>query len=223
MSKIIGLSGKIGNGKTFIAKKILEKYPHVRIVSFATELKRLAAEVGGYNVEDSYSQEGKQKTIPWLGMTIRDFLQKFGTDAMRNNVHPDFWVKKLESTIGPDGTVIVDDMRFPNEFKMCQENGLTVRATRYLRFDEWRDLLGVGENNFSFISDFLPERLISSKKYYDVVSQYRQFMRPGQLRVLDSLSHASETALDDHHFECRIENIKNRELDLDDIYEFIES
>ena len=219
MSKIIGISGRIGNGKTFIANKIVERYPHVRIVSFATELKRLAAMAGGYNVDDSYTQEGKQKIIPWLGMTIREFLQKYGI-AIRD-VDVDFWVKKLQSMIRYGETFIVDDLRFPNEFRMCKENGLTVRVTRYLSFDEWRDLLGIGENNFSFIRPF-NDGLISIKTYIDIVNSYRHVMRPKQLKILDSLCHTSETALDDHNFGCRIKSIKNKELDLTEIYEFIE-
>ncbi len=47
-------------------------------------------------------------------MTYRDFLIAFGTNAMRDNVHPDIWVFSTLEKI-KDKNVIITDLRFKNE------------------------------------------------------------------------------------------------------------
>jgi hypothetical protein len=75
-------------------------------------------------------------------MTVRELLQILGTDALRNNLHPDTWVNALMcyyipySVKGSDyeeyeSNWIITDMRFPNEMQAVKANGgITIRVVR---------------------------------------------------------------------------------------------
>jgi hypothetical protein len=75
-------------------------------------------------------------------MTVRAFLQKLGTDAMRNNLHENVWVNALmcdyrgiPADRAPNGwdypNWIITDTRFPNELEAVKKrNGITIRVGR---------------------------------------------------------------------------------------------
>lgn len=64
-------------------------------------------------------------------LSVRAFLQKFGTDACRDNIHPDFWVNALFADYKPSDNWIITDVRFPNELNAVdQRDGLCLRLTR---------------------------------------------------------------------------------------------
>jgi hypothetical protein len=76
-----------------------------------------------------------------IPMTVRDFLQKLGTDALRDNLHTNTWVNALMSDyegmydIDTDRTTypnwIITDTRFPNEAQAIQQaNGIVIRVER---------------------------------------------------------------------------------------------
>ena len=69
-----------------------------------------------------YDPMGSKKTD-----RIRDMLQKVGTDYMRRYVNDNIWVNAVEKKIkGFDGKIVVDDLRFPNEFEMLRNNGFVL-------------------------------------------------------------------------------------------------
>lgn len=67
--------------------------------------------------------------------SVREMLQRVGTDCMRDHLHPNTWVNALFSTYKPtidssDGVArekfpkwIITDMRFPNEFEAVKARG----------------------------------------------------------------------------------------------------
>ena len=78
-------------------------------------------------------------------MTVREFLQKLGTDAMRNGLHEHVWVnafwsdykKPIELGHSPrDNNFkypnwIITDVRFPNEAQSVKDrDGLMIRINR---------------------------------------------------------------------------------------------
>jgi len=76
-----------------------------------------------------------------IPMTVRDFLQKLGTDALRDSLHTNTWVNALMSDyegmydIDTDRTTypnwIITDTRFPNEAQAIQQaNGIVIRVER---------------------------------------------------------------------------------------------
>jgi hypothetical protein len=66
------------------------------IKKFAGKLKQIASLLTGFSIEMFEDQEFKRKQMSedW-GMTYREFVQKLGTEAMRNGLHTNVWVNAL--------------------------------------------------------------------------------------------------------------------------------
>ena len=121
---IIGINGKIGSGKDTVGKIIqyltlpgkrgqyigfqtydnttLERNSPFEVKKFAGKLKLVASLLTGIPVEKFEDQEFKQKHmgLQWK-MTYREFLQKLGTEAMRDGLHTNVWVNALFSDYVP--------------------------------------------------------------------------------------------------------------------------
>lgn len=64
-------------------------------------------------------------------LTVREFLQKMGTDACRDNIHSNIWVNALMSDYTPEKKWIITDTRFPNEAKAIKDaGGIMIRINR---------------------------------------------------------------------------------------------
>ena len=74
-------------------------------------------------------------------MTVRDFLQKLGTDAIRNGLHTNAWVNALMADYKPIDynddeqpelpNWIITDTRFPNEAQAIKDaGGIVIRVDR---------------------------------------------------------------------------------------------
>lgn len=64
-------------------------------------------------------------------MTVRELLQKLGTDAIRNQLHTNAWVNALMSKYRGDSNWVVTDVRFPNEAEAIRERGgILIRLNR---------------------------------------------------------------------------------------------
>ena len=172
---IIGINGKIGSGKDTIGEIIqvlcfTNKNQTFEIKKFAGKLKQTASLLTGIPVEKFEDQEFKKTFLnnewnspyksPFSGpdfvkhdgeMTVREFLQKLGTEAMRDGLHTNVWVNALfadyirnddkliriteenleEWQEGDYPNWIITDMRFPNEMKaVAEREGVTIRVVR---------------------------------------------------------------------------------------------
>lgn len=58
--------------------------------------------------------------------TVRIFLQRLGTEAMRQRIHTDVWVNALFSDYTPDQNWVITDVRFENEAQRIKEMGGTL-------------------------------------------------------------------------------------------------
>ena len=102
----IGLLGRMGAGKSTLAKRICDLVPGTRIESMAAPLKDIARTL--------FRMTGKD----------RELLQSIGT-AMRA-IDKDVWVSALLDRVGPTDSIVVDDVRFPNEIRMLKEAGFRI-------------------------------------------------------------------------------------------------
>lgn len=129
------------------------------IKKFAGKLKTIASLLTGIPVEKFEDQEFKMTNLSdewsslqqsgrskvWLHMTVRDFLQKLGTEAMRNGLHTNVWVNALFADYVKTESIfrgkviekhalpnwIITDMRFPNEMEaIVEKGGITIRVVR---------------------------------------------------------------------------------------------
>lgn len=137
---IIALNGYAKSGKDQVAQYIREMDPTFEIRKFSAKVKQFASILTGFPVELFEDQMFKTQPLErcwWtvndegvVPMTVRDLLQKLGTDAIRNGLHPDAWVNALMAEYRWQNWVITD-CRFPNEAKAVKERGgVIVRIDR---------------------------------------------------------------------------------------------
>ena len=150
MSNLIGISGKIGSGKDTAAEIIqhltnpmgLDMFPY-EVKKFAGKLKTIASILTGIPVEKFEDQEFKKQYLgedwnyqidqfnPIQKMTVRELLQKLGTDAMREGLHTNVWVNALFADYNENSNWLVTDARFPNEAKAIKDlGGVVLRIER---------------------------------------------------------------------------------------------
>lgn len=140
------------------------------IRKFAGKLKQIASILTGIPVEKFEDQEfkkqplGREWTYPtrvpgygeqWVEMTVREFLQRLGTEAIRNGLHTNAWVNATMADYNPvyyqvgefhKGPIesgdpiypdwILTDCRFPNEAQAIKDHGgIVIRVNRAIQFN----------------------------------------------------------------------------------------
>lgn len=136
---IIGVIGKMGTGKDTVAKMIKEIQPEYgwEVRQFSAKLKQVASILTGIDVARFDDQQFKRQQMdPEWNMTYREFLQRLGTDAIRNVLHNNVWInalmaeyKLIEHKIGDNLVVnrypnwIISDVRFINEAETIRRMG----------------------------------------------------------------------------------------------------
>ncbi len=167
---VIGISGRLGSGKDTVgeiiqyltgvdangkfSKGLNWSYSsNFEIKKFAGKLKIIGSMLSGVPVEYFEDQEFKKLPmgLEWE-MTYREFLQKLGTEAMRDGLHKEVWVnalfadykyyEKYNHAYTKDGVDygnrtlhypdwVITDMRFPNEIAAVElREGITIRVNR---------------------------------------------------------------------------------------------
>ena len=144
---IIGISGKIGSGKDTIGEiiqglSITNGGREFEIKKFAGKLKTTASLLTGIPVEKFEDQEFKKtllgsewgtvrpnplNAVPVFEdvqfnelMSVRELLQRLGTEAMRDGLHKDAWCNALFS----DYSVQIDDDFLNMSIKDAKKLGL---------------------------------------------------------------------------------------------------
>ena len=127
MSKIIGLAGPKGVGKSTYANQLVfdmyktrEWSDAIRIISFASPLKEML----GCIVHKDYIED-KERVIPNLGVSARHCLQTLGTEWGRNLISDSIWIDITRHRIEESDAkiFIIDDVRFDNEAEMIRDMG----------------------------------------------------------------------------------------------------
>lgn len=161
---IIGISGYATSGKDEVAKIIQELETGWQVKKFSGALKKVASLLTGIPQDRFEDQEFKESFLggDWslpvetpldvvFGdvqfmkmMSVREFLQKLGTDAIRNGLHPNAWVNAamagykniivgydIDEPIAEYPKWIFTDCRFPNEAQAIKDrDGVIIRIDR---------------------------------------------------------------------------------------------
>lgn len=116
--QIIGVSGRAGAGKDTIAAAL--RRDGFERIAFADPLKRACAIVFGLTHEQTHGREKEIVDLRW-GLSPRQIMQRFGTEAIRDVFGEDVWIKSMAAQIervraeGSKRGVVIPDVRFPNE------------------------------------------------------------------------------------------------------------
>ena len=143
-SCIVSYSGRAGAGKDTIADAVADRiqsiansidipFQHAK-VSFATSLKRAASIIFNIPLEWFNDREKKERIVPFWNMTPREMAQQLGTEACREGIRDDIWLKSLESQMvdwrhnfGISSSTFflfsIPDCRFDNEAQWVKEFG----------------------------------------------------------------------------------------------------
>ena len=167
---------------------------HWAIKKFAGKLKEVASALTGIPMYRFEDQEFKKQTLPAMWdypvevapgqihmapMTVRELLQKLGTEAMRNGLHSDTWVNALMSEFIPysergseyeemASKWIITDTRFPNEAQAIKKRGgVVIRINRDMDNGTHPSETALDDYSFDYIIDNngTMEDLISSVRY----------------------------------------------------------
>jgi hypothetical protein len=173
---IIGLSGKIGTGKSTLADLIMARSHGWARVSFADALKEECARKFGFETGFAYSQAGKARVVnihptalPWLGVgegyfadrvgnglgelipvTVREILQLRGEAARRKR--PNYWVELFDTSTRHLPRLICDDVRYPSEADYLRKRGAFL--VRLEPYDAWKPGPGAGHNSETALDNY---------------------------------------------------------------------
>lgn len=113
------------------------------VKKFAGKLKEVASLLTGIPVYKFEDQDFKKTNLPdewnvWHPnldrsepMTVRELLQKLGTEAMRNGLHTNAWVNATFANHNYFSKWLITDVRFPNEAAaIVMKGGILVRLVR---------------------------------------------------------------------------------------------
>lgn len=128
---IIAMSGYAKSGKDTAANIIVENYPNFKVKKFSGKLKEIASILTGIPTQMFEHQSFKEQQLYGWGMTGREFLQKLGTDAIRDGLHSNAWVMSLFCEYHNNDNWIITDCRFPNEYEYVKLfGGKVIRIVR---------------------------------------------------------------------------------------------
>lgn len=154
MSRVIALYSPVPqSGKSTIADHLEAEHGYARL-KFAGVLKDLTHQfllnLGIADLADRQRMvdgDLKDKLIPGLPFTPRDWQIMIGDGGRA--LHQDLWVEMVlnhaRHCVASGQSCVVDDMRFPNEFRKLNLSGLPVHFVRVIRPGATTDVINEGQ------------------------------------------------------------------------------
>lgn len=144
-SIVLGVTGKAGTGKDkfshLLEDNIDKNCFHVKRFAFADPVKEVCSLLFKHPINNFYNQDSKDKLIPAFNLSVREAMQKFGTDLVRNNLDKDHWIKYMalnmyerlniigntftddDDYLNRGNLFILTDIRFDNEASFVKQCG----------------------------------------------------------------------------------------------------
>jgi hypothetical protein len=206
-----------------------EPFSNWKIKKFAEKLKTIASLLTGIPVKNFEDQEFKKTDLgkEWsyaypdeyyddgepvmVCMSVRQLLQKLGTEAMRDGLHTNVWVNALFADYNPVARLkgadilpnwCITDMRFPNEMEaVVKRKGITIRVVRYKVGDKvyWTDPEGVSSGSYE-VTEVYQDFCFINNDFSEAQVPYHE------IKLIAADLHPSETGLDDAEFDYEIIN-----------------
>lgn len=138
--RIIGLHGKAGTGKDTVASYICDNYPSSFQHAFADPLKDALCNLFGVSRMLFDDRVLKERHNDILETSPRNIAQYFGSDVIRKEFGPDFWIRRLANKLNNrclglktqrGDLAVISDVRFQNEYDWVISNqGIIIHLTR---------------------------------------------------------------------------------------------
>lgn len=128
----IAFTGKAGAGKSTAAAALVDHLGY-RLVSFAAPLKNAAALIWGPQARTD------RGLLQWLGQVVRERDEFAWVNAGLRQIDDEFNNTSYETGHAP--RIVIDDLRFPNEYHTLKQEGFVivrVEADRHTRVDRLR-------------------------------------------------------------------------------------
>lgn len=145
---IVGLTGKKGAGKDMVGTYLIEQHGFVR-VSFAQALKQSVAALLNITLDQIEQWKNDPHAVVHVGIAVeegwlvggttlsfRNFLQRYGTEAHREQFGDGFWLDAASQRIAElhasgHRDLVFTDVRFDNEAELIRTlGGSVVRVWR---------------------------------------------------------------------------------------------
>lgn len=136
MSRLVGIIGAAGSGKTTVATYLRANRGYYPVAYARTVYAMLETLFQHLDVEIAWhDRQWKETPLPGIGKSPRQMLQTLGTEWGRNLVNKDLWVDAaslhmnlldLEYVDGdgaPTLNFVVEDVRFHNEAQLILQRG----------------------------------------------------------------------------------------------------
>lgn len=180
--KVIAVHGKAQSGKGTFISSVFDTYRSYNSeaklveVNFADPLKRAVSSIFRIPLEDLYSTEGKEKFLPRFNTTVRDILQRFGTEGCRA-IYENIWVwnlmEELKCSEGDGYDLVgVSDLRFKNEYAALKNIGAytikTVRPSYQIDQNGHQsevDLDEIEDWNLMIVTDDVDNVILAAKEF----------------------------------------------------------
>lgn len=121
-------------------------------MAFAEPIKRIVGSllqstgIGAAEVDARlYGTRKEDPVAAFNNLSARDVMQLVGTEFGRDMINPDLWVlimrETIRRTLAFGMPVVIDDLRFPNEYDMLQGEGATlvkITSPRMIKASEHR-------------------------------------------------------------------------------------
>lgn len=117
MTRIIGLLGAAGSGKSTVAKHLIKKYG-AKQYTLAAPLKTIVGKAFDLTDDQLYGTQIQKETVdPRYNVSPRWLFQRIGTEGIRSAFGDDVWWKLLLDKVKQDNPslAVIDDVRFSNE------------------------------------------------------------------------------------------------------------
>lgn len=178
---LIAFHGKAGSGKDTAAAILHRIFGHTN-TSFADPLKRATMIKFGLSEWHVYTDEGKASFVGEYGTTVRDILQREGTEYVKPHWGEDFWVRRWVQTLEALAErgiedVTVSDLRFEDEAEeVVYRGGYIVEIVR----PDQQQLTGAAAQHRSeqgIRDDLIDFKLINDGTLDDLEHKLRRVVR----------------------------------------------
>lgn len=125
MKNIFFFTGKAQSGKDYIAEKLKQELENqgktVLKLAYADELKRYLSVLLNISIDDVNKYKLSEEPFTKNGLSVRDLLQRLGTEIFRNEVNEEYWINVVAKKIKNSNYdyYIVTDCRFMNELSLA--------------------------------------------------------------------------------------------------------